>query len=319
MIGIFKNKNPLALLLLGILSSSLWWGNATHPIQESLGNSEIGSWLWNASNNWISGNTVWGKMTISGLYFLLAFLLNNTMNEFKLMERPSYIPALCFMLILLLLPQTMNMVYILVCSMFLLSLRLLILSHKTTNPIGILLLMGSLSGLVFLINSLFILLYFWLVFATLIMRPASLREWLILTLGFLLPFYFSASYLILTHSFNLSKMLVGLDLEIRLPNMNALAWVKTGIVLISPWLGLAGANALLNKIMIQGRKAYLTMILLYFIALISCLIQPNQIDHYVFLFLAPSSMLLSPFFTSFKRDYIPNLVLLAFLILSLIR
>lgn len=319
MIGIFKNKNPLALVLLGILSSSLWWNNPAVIATDSLGTSIWGEWLWTASNTWISGGLLWSKIAISTLYFLLAFFLNNTMNEFKLMDRPSYIPALCFMLILLLLPQTINLLYLLVCFLFLLSLRLLVASYKTSNPTALLLLIGALSGVLILINSIFLLAYLWATFSLLIMRPASWREWLILSLGSIAPFYIVASYLYLTDNFEISKLISGLQLEFRLPDMNTMSWIKTGIVLISAWLGLSVANSFLNKMMIQGRKAYLTMILLYFIALLACLIQPNQIEHYLFLFLPPCAMLLSPFFTSFKRNYIPNLILFAILILSMIR
>lgn len=241
------------------------------------------------------------------------------MNEFKLMEKPSYIPALCFLLILLLLPQTINLVYLIICFILLISLRLLIASYKTSNPTAILLLIGGLSGILILINSIFILVYLWATFSLLIMRPASLREWLILSLGTIAPFYFAASYFYLTNNFEISKLIAGFQLEFRLPKMEAISWVKTGIVLAAAWLGLSVANSFLNKMMIQGRKAYLTMILLYFIALLACLIQPKQIEYYLFLLLPPCAMLLSPFFTSFKRDYIPNLILLAVLILSLFR
>ncbi len=307
------------MLLLGILSSSLWWGNPMLPTQEGLSSSLWGSWLWKESNSFITSGLIWSKLIISASYFFLAFLLNNIMNEFKLIDRPSYIPALCFMLILLLLPQVINFVYLFVCLIFLLTLRLLIASYKTTNPSGILLLMGSLSGLLFLINTIFLLLFVWLSLALLIMRPASWREWIVLTLGFIAPFYFGASYLYLTDSFALSKLFGSLHLEFKLPKLDTISWVKTGMVLVAPWLGLTGANAVINKMMIQGRKAYLTLILLYFIALISCLIQPNQIEHYVYLFLTPCAMLFSPFFSSFKRNFIPNLILLAILSLSLIR
>ena len=152
-----------------------------------------------------------------------------------------------------------------------------------------------------------------------IMRPASIREWLISSLGFLLPFYFIASGLYLADRLDLSILFPAFDISFKLPALDLLEWIKIILFALLPWLGMMMYNKQIGKMLIQGRKAYLTMLLLNLAILVICLLSPADISTTMFLMLIPSTLLFAPFFIAFKSNFIPNMLLLALIVLALLR
>ncbi len=152
-----------------------------------------------------------------------------------------------------------------------------------------------------------------------IMRPASIREWLISSLGFLLPFYFLASGLYLADRLDPSKIFPAFALTFKLPSHQPLEWIKTILFVALPWIGIVSFNKQIGKMMIQNRKAYLVMMLLNLAVFLICMLSLTDLSTTIPLLLVPSTLLFAPFFLAFKRNFIPNLLLLTLILLSLIR
>jgi len=67
------------------------------------------------------------------------------------------------------------------------------------------------------------------------------------------------------------------------------------------------------------RKSYLITMVLWLNCIIIIILHLNDAPYQVSLLLVPSAILLAPFFGSFKRDFIPNLLIILLIAAAWIR
>lgn len=89
--------------------------------------------------------------------------------------------------------------------------------------------------------------------------------------------------------------------------------------LVMPWIGMFSFNGQIGKMMIQARKAYLAILVLNTVFLLVCILSIKDTPTILPLMLVPTATLFSPLFLAFKRNFIPNLLLLGLIILALLR
>ncbi len=320
MIGIFKHNNPLALLLLALMAMLPGiFSDATVNAAMPAGATAIFKTL-SAYLSFLDGSkNMLGKIIYAALLLAEALILNKIISDHKLMERAGFIPAMSFLLLNAMLPFLNNPVFLLLNGIILLVLKLLIVMYKQNNANNQLLLVGFLVGFIVSINTYFLILYAWITICIMIMRPASIREWLLSSVGFIMPFYFLASGLYLFDKLHCSSIFPPVSLDFSLPVLRPLEWAKTGLYLSMPWIGMLSFNRQIGKMMIQARKAYLIMLILLLATLVIWVFSIKDISTTFTLMLVPSALLFSPLFLSFKRNFMPNLILLALIILSLLR
>jgi hypothetical protein len=319
-IGIFKNNNPLALLLLVLLAflpgmTGDIFLSATVPTGATPIFNKLSAYL-----SFLDGsNGILGKIIYASLLIAEALLLNKIISDHKLMERAGFIPAMSFLVFNAILPYHTSPLSLMLNGVILLLLKLLIVIYKQNNANNQLLLTGFVVGCLVSMNVHFLILYLWISISVMIMRPASLREWLLASTGFILPFYFLASGLYLLDKLNPSMIFPGFSFGFKLPELSPMAWTKTCLFLILPWIGLFSYNRQIGKMMIQARKTYLILMILVLAILVICIFSIQDISISLNLMLVPSAALFAPFFLSFKRDFIPNLISTALIILALLR
>jgi hypothetical protein len=90
-------------------------------------------------------------------------------------------------------------------------------------------------------------------------------------------------------------------------------------MIILPLMSLAVSGGQLGKMVIQVRKSYFVTLVMFLLAVIVNILQLKQPFLHFSLLLIPSSLLFVPIFNSFKRDYVPNLLILGLLALALLR
>jgi hypothetical protein len=122
----------------------------------------------------------------------------------------------------------------------------------------------------------------------------------------------------LLDTLNPSALFPSFSIEFKLANLDPLKWANAILILLLPWIGIMSYNRQIGKMMIQARKAYLIMLVLILVLLMVCLLSVKDISTILSLLLVPSALLFFPLFLSFKRNIIPNLLLLALIILSLL-
>lgn len=320
MIGIFKHNNPLALLLLALLALLPGMtGNLMASTAVPAGATAIFNTLSGHLSFLDGSGGILGKIFYSALLLAEALILNKIISDHKLMERAGFIPAMSFLLLNTILPFHPGSIFLVLNAIFLLLLKLLIVMYKQSNANNQLLLTGFVVGCMVSMNINYLILYIWISISVMIMRPASTREWLLASVGFILPFYFLASGLYLLDKLNPSMIFPRFSIGLRLPTLNPMEWTKTSLFLILPWIGLFSFNSQIGKMMIQARKAYLIMLILLLAILVSGLFSIKDISTTLMLMLVPSALLFAPLFLSFKRNFIPNLILLVLIILALLR
>ena len=320
MIGIFKHNNPLALLLLGLL--------ALLPVitPDTMVNAAVPAGttaIFKALSAYLSfldrSNGMFGKISYTALLLAEALIFNKIITDHKLMERAGLIPAMSFLLLNALLPFHTTLIFLVLNGMVLLVFKLFITMYKESNANNKMLLTGFIVGCMASMNTGFLILFCWAAIGIMIMRPASIREWLLATTGFILPFYFIFSGMYLLDKLNVSMVFPAASMDFTLPSLSPLAWTKTSLFLLLPWIGMFSYNIQIGKMMIQARKAYLIMLILIMATLVICLFSIKDISTILTLMLVPSALLFSPLFLAFKKNFIPNLIFLTLIILSMLR
>ena len=320
MIGIFKHNNPLSLLLLGLLAllSAITIDatvNAAVPAATTAIFKALSAYLSFLDRS----NGMLGKIICTALLLAEALIFNKIIADHKLMEKAGFIPAMSFLLLNALLPFHTTPIFLVLNGMVLIVFKLLITMYKESNANNKLLLTGFIVGCMASMNTGFLMLFCWITIGIMIMRPASIREWLLAITGFFLPFYFIFSGLYLLENLNSPMVFPPFSIGFNLPPLSPSVWSKTGLFLVLPWIGMLSFNRQIGKMMIQARKAYLVMLILVLATLVICLLSIKDISTTIPLMLVPSSLLFSPLFLAFKKNFIPNLIVLVLIILSMLR
>jgi heme exporter protein D len=174
-------------------------------------------------------------------------------------------------------------------------------------------------GLLAAMNTGYWITYLWLITALFIMRPASSKEWLICTLGFLMPFYFILSLEYLNDQLDLKQFFSDFGIVFSVPLYKPFVWLKMAIISILPLIGLWMYSPTIGKMVIQNRKTYLIVIILILVILSIFGLKFGIIAEEIMLILTPASFLIAPIFLSFKKEFIPNLLFFLLIALALIR
>lgn len=318
LITLFKHNNPFAIILLIVLATLPEWKSGYALLPEG-NNTAI---LYNYINLYIlplheqSG----GLRTINIIILLAESLfLNKIVSDHRLMEKPGFIPAMTFLLLQSLLPFRINTFFLIINGLLLTLIKLMILVYKEEKPSNNLIAAGFTAGLLASMNTGYWATYIWLVIALFIMRPASAKEWLIITLGFLMPFYFILSWQYLNDELNLKQFFSDFGILFSIPVYSPVTWIKLILLVILPLIGLWMYSAQIGKMVIQNRKTYLILFILILVILGIIILKFGLASREIMFILAPASLLVAPIFLSFKKDFIPNLLFFLLIALSLIR
>lgn len=320
MLGIFRNNNPLALLLLlGLGYVSIFIKTGMPFMHSGNENQFIAQWFKSMLAPLEKNPSV--TMKIFSLLLLMseALYLNKLARDNKLLEKGTYIIALTYLLMSFLIPYRISFFMLIVNALIIIVFNAFIAMYKTNNPFNQIILVGFVTASISTVVNNYFILYAWLSIALLIMRPTSLREWSILNLGFLLPYYFLSSMLYLTNQFSLAALIQVSKPSFAFPPIVPIDAIKISCIVSLPLIGLWSGSAQISKMLLPNRKAYIILFALFLACICIALLNLVTLNEYLYFLLVPASVLFAPFFQSFKRDFIPNFVLILLVILSYIR
>lgn len=318
LITLFKHNNPLAIILLIVLAVLPEWKSGYALLPEG-NNTAI---LYNYINQHLfplheqSG----GLRTINIIVLLVESLfLNKIVSDHRLIDKPGFIPAMTFLLLQSLLPFSINIFFLIINGLLLILIKLMILVYKQEKPSNNLIGAGFTAGLLASMDTAYWAIYLWLITALFIMRPASAKEWLIITLGFLMPFYFILSWQYLNDELNLKQFFSDFGIQFSIPAYSLVTWIKIIVLATLPLIGLWMYSTQIGKMVIQNRKTYLVLFILILVILGMIMLKFGFASREIMFILAPASLLVAPVFLYFKKDFIPNLLFFLLIVLSLIR
>lgn len=321
MIGLFRNSNPLALLLLVALACiPHFYAPLTTPLLADVSSNEAFAYLF----KWITfglfeAQNIWGDLICIIATVAEGLLLNKIVSDNKLLERPGFIPAMSFITANALVPYEQQSYMLLINGLLLFAIKQLISIYKKDKPINAILLSGFYVGIIAGFETFYFIFFIWLSISLLIMRPTSLREWIILLIGFGLPFYFLISLLYLANDLGAATIFIMPKFKLIIPQLSVLHWIKVSVLAFLPLIGFSVANQHVGKLLIQGRKSYILFLVLYLTVLAVCIISLKDAPFPYYLLTIPFSVLTSHLFTTSRKNIVPNFILFILFILCFLR
>lgn len=278
MVGVFKQKNPGNTLLLFIYALVLKFQmlvNPSGPLQQS-GDHYLYTQLIK-----FLGALQFPPVIYSVLTFIILFgealLLNRIFNAQKMIAKPTFLPAMAFMLISSLFVEWNRFSAPLLINGILIWVFYRMMTLYNVQRAGNAIFnIGLLLGIITLLYHPAIVFVLLIVFTLFIMRPFRIQEWLIAFLGLTTPYYFLAILLYLTNQWNWKHLVP--SVTFNLPGLPSSVFITISIaLLVIPFIigGFYVQNNL-NKMLIQVRKGWSLLLIFLIIALSVILITGDE-------------------------------------------
>jgi hypothetical protein len=257
-----------------------------------------------------SGNFYFFYVLSISLVFLQAMLINWFVNNIKLFPKASYVPGLLYLLCASLFREYLFFTPVLIVNTFIVLIVIQMFSiYKKNNCYREIFDVGFLIGVCALIYFPSVSLLLLFLVALSILRPFIWREWVIGVIGVFVPFYLSGTAYFLNNKlpnfFLATFESVYAEFNVAIQSGPELVWIGSQVIIM---LG-ASIYILQNNFMkspIQFRK-FLTLMLwgIVILAFSSLFLNNLTLNHFLILS-APLSIILSYFFLSFKKWYVPE-------------
>lgn len=320
MIGIFRYNNPLTLLLLLFLGWASIFLKQPHFLPYIDNNDSL---IRHYFMSFLSPLEAQNHIPIKLFKFLLLFgealYFNKIVKDLKMIEKSNSYFALTFLVISFFIPFTTTFFLLLINAALLLAIDAIIKMYKKINPLNDIIYAGFLIAIATMLTNNYMIFYGWLTISFLIIRPNSLREWCLLNIGFLLPYYFLIGMLYLYDGLRMESVFQFNMPSFKISHLTTIASIKLFILVLLPMLGIAVGYTRINMMNLQNRKAYIIMLAFFLGTVLVTILNLNRLSEYTYLLLLPVSFLFAPFFMAFRKDFIPNLILMLLIVLCFVR
>lgn len=316
MIGSFKANNPrnnFLLLLYGLaLNWTLFFKSGPFTIDS---NDTFLFQYFFAIFNKFANDAIIGSVAFF-ILFLQAVVINKIVTDQKMFQRNNYLTGMSYLLITSIFHVGFTSTLISV-SFIIWILSILFNLSTQGNPKKNIFNLGLLTGvsiLIFFPTFLFVLLIF---FGLLIFRPFRIREWLILILGIITPFYFLFAFGFLLDK---SEILTIPSLYFKMPKFSLMVFEisSLSITLLLVIIGFSYAQSNMRKLLVQSRNCWtIITTFLIFALLIPFFNKTPQFQFTLFCFVPASIFVASTFYYPEKKWFV-NLSHWALVILSII-
>lgn len=279
MIGLFKQKTPVNILfvfVLGVLIKLPLFKNPIVPHSD-----QQAAILYQAIISFLDSLAGQRALIYSILTYLILFTqamqLNKLMNDHRMMQRATFLPATSYLIITSLMPEWNSLsAPLLVNSLVLWVFTGLFRLYNQYSARATIFNIGLAIGISSFIFFPSVILFGWLILAIMVMRTVKINEWLICLLGVTAPFYFYAAWLFFTDAWSWKKLFTSFHLSVPAPDQSL--WLAaSSFLLIVPFLtGGYFVQENLRKMLIQVRKNWsLLLIYLLFALFIPFLNNPS--------------------------------------------
>lgn len=288
MIGLFKQKNPANIFFVFLLAVLIKLPLFQHPVHPT-GDAEANilyKVILSGLNNLAGSNTIFFSFLTFLLLLIQSLQLNKLMNDFRMMQRSTFLPAVSYLMITSLLPEwNVFSAPLLVNSLVLWIFPRLFRLYNLPQAKATIFNIGLATGICSFLFFPSLLLVGWLLLALMVMRTSKLTEWLVCLMGVTTPFYFYTAWLIFTDQWSWKKLILNLHPALQAPEQSL--WLAAGsLLLIVPFLtGGYFVQENLRKMLIQVRKNWsLLLIYLVFALLIPFFINPSGgLENWIFI------------------------------------
>jgi len=261
-IAVFKQKSPGNIAVLFIFGLLVKLPVFVYPKPAIVTASDGRLYQWFVSVL-PSGNSVLLSVFTFMLLYIQSLMVNYLVNEFRLIARQNYLPAMAFILITSLLPAWNYLSAPLLANTFIIGIFIYLFSlYNASNARAQVFNIGLIAGISSYIYFPSVAFLICVLLGLMILKPFRINEIVLFALGFFTPYYFYAVYLFLTDKLDKSYFLPKLSLS--MPDVKSSIWLAASTVLLTiPFLmGGYYVQTHLRKMLIQVRKNW-SVLLLY--------------------------------------------------------
>ena len=276
MIAIFKQKSPgnvAVLLLFGLLLKLPLF---LYPKNVIAGQIDGRLYQWLMSLLHPGKAQLYSVVAFSFLY-IQALMINYMVNEYRMIIKATYLPAMAFLLITSLLPEwnyfsSPMLANTFIIWMFIYLFRLYNSPNAKAQVYNIGLIAG-LTSYIYFPSAAFVIC---ILLGLMILKPFRLNEIILFILGCLTPYYFHAVYLFLFSELNFANFFP--QIFITVPVLKNSIWLAGSIVLLTiPFLiGGYYVQANLRKMLIQVRKNWSVLLIYLLLAFFVPFVNSDQ-------------------------------------------
>lgn len=310
MVRFFRSGNPLTVLLLLLYTLLVKFFYLLHPSPFMADGSE--GLLYNLLVKWIQlllGNSpILFTFLAVLLQWLQALLLTRITNRHRLFAKPTYLPAMCYLLFTSFL-QGWNVFSpaLLVNLIMLWVFSSITELYTRTSARDVVFNIGFALGVCGLFYFPAIIFCLLLLISLLIMRAFRLAEWIIALLGLICPMYLLGTYLFLTDQSALIWKIPGIGLNIPVITDYKVwgALIASLFFFILGWLLL---QRTIKKMLIQVRKIWAVMIVYTFVAMIVPFFSIHFSPDYWVLAVLPISLFAGNVYWTVINETIANII-----------
>jgi len=307
----FRQKSPgniITLFFFGLLLK-LPLFLFPRPIVATENDEDIYHWLTNLLTPLNQGNQV----VISFLAFLLlyvqALMINYLVNEYRMLPKQTYLPAMSYLLLTSLLPEWSYLSSPLVATTFIIwAFVKLFRLYNTSTANGEIFNIGLLLG----ISSYF---YFpsasflvCIIIGLIVLKPFRLNELVLFLMGCLTPYYFIGAYLFLKNQLSFATFFP--HISVQVPVVKSNIWLAISILLLAiPFLiGGFFVQKHLHKMLIQVRKCWSIVLLFLLLAFFVPFVNSNSSFHNWVLLVAPFACFHASVYFYPNKKWPPNVL-----------
>ena len=317
MIRLFKNSHPIAIMLLVIIAAIPYYSITTSSWHTTL---LLDNKLFLLNSLEITGvffekPIFLNLLASTAIVVIESLLFNKIINDQKIFDRPGFLPALCYVLMSSLVPLHYQSYMLSINGMLLLSISNILSVYKKEKVNNSIVIAYFFTGAITCFSISYLPLCIWLFISLIIMRPTSLREIMLALTGLVLPFYFLVSILYLSSNLSQTTIFQQIKFSITFPQLDILSWVKIAFFLLMPLIGILVSNRMVGKMLIQARKTYTVMFILFICAVLINFISLVNFPFTLYLLVIPSGFLITPLFLSSKKVFWSNLLLMLLIFL----
>jgi hypothetical protein len=307
----FRQKTPGNIIVLFFFGLLLKLPLFFHPklITATKNDEDFYHWLIQFINSFTNNNAVFCSLLAFFLLYIQALMVNYLVNEYRLMQKPTYLPAMAYLLLTSFLPEWNFLSSPLVATTFIIWIfiklfRLYNLSNARGQVYNIGLLLG-ISTYFYFPSASFLLC---ILLGLIILKPFRLNEIVLLLMGCLTPYYFIGAYLFLTDQLSMSSFFPHISLVV--PVIKSNIWLAISILLLTiPFLiGGFFVQTYLHKMLIQVRKSWSILLLYLILAFFVPFINSNSSFNNWILLVAPFACFHGSTYFYPAKKWMPNVL-----------
>lgn len=246
------------------------------------------------------------SLIIFVLVYTQAVSFNSLVNNRRLMQKPNYLPAMCYLLIssffiewnVLSAPMLINTLLIWVWAK-------MSTIYNSQHAKSTLFNMGLAIGVTTFFYFPSLAFAVLIISGLLITRPPRIAEWLIPLLGILVPWYFLFAWLFLTDKLY-SFQVPGIQIDYPLFEKNTIEFAGIGLIVVTTIIGAIFVQANLRRQVVQVRKSWGLLILYLLVALFIPFINTTYNFQYWFMATVPLAAFMACTFFYIKKKWIAS-------------